>query len=185
MTAASTAASEGSASLGPVSFIVLGMLAECGPLTSYDLKRQVDGSVGYFWSFPRSQLYAEPQRLSRLGLVTEQQEMGGRRRRVFAISEAGRAALRAWLAQPAGAGELRDPGLLKLFFAPLGPAGSVQAIAAEQAQLHRARLAEYTQLQAHLPAGQAHNHPLRMGLLYEELSVRFWSEVAEMYVAET
>lgn len=160
---------------------MLGMLAQCGPMTSYDLKREVDGSVGYFWSFPRSQLYAEPQRLSRLGYLADQQEDSGRRRRLFSITDAGRHALHGWLAQSAGAGELRDPGLLKLFFSHLGPAGSARAIAAEQAALHRQRLSEYVQVQS--GSADKADHPmsqtLRMGLLYEEVSVKFWDELAE------
>ncbi|WP_425146240.1 PadR family transcriptional regulator [Deinococcus sp.] len=180
------ASQDAAVSLGPVGYIVLGMLAQCGPLTSYELKREVDGSVGYFWSFPRSQLYAEPQRLTRLGYLEERQEQGGRRRRVFSVTGAGRAALAAWLSQPAGAGELRDPGLLKLFFARLGPAGSAQAIAAEQLALHRRRLAEYRALHGllgqHPPSGIGDTLP--MGLLYEEASVRFWSDLAETEGAE-
>ncbi|GGR02067.1 PadR family transcriptional regulator [Deinococcus ruber] len=173
-------------SLGPVSFIVLGMLATCGPMTSYELKREVDSSVGYFWSFPRSQLYAEPQRLSRLGYLEEQQEDSGRRRRVFSITEAGRAALHDWLAQSAGAGELRDPGLLKLFFSASGPAGTARAIATEQAALHQQRLAEYVRLQASNAekTAQPMSQTLRMGLLYEEASVKFWSELAQAEESE-
>ncbi|WP_110888898.1 PadR family transcriptional regulator [Deinococcus yavapaiensis] len=164
--------------LTAISYIVLGMLAEHGPATSYDMKRYVDTSVGYFWSFPRSQLYAEPQRLATLGLLEEQQEEGGRRRRVYHLTATGRDALRAWLATPAGSGELRDPGLLRLFFARQGPPELTRALAAEQRELHAARLIEYQHLAASLKGAEAlQAHTLRMGLLYEEACVRFWSEL--------
>ncbi|MFC4454345.1 PadR family transcriptional regulator [Deinococcus sonorensis] len=164
-------------SLGPTSYIVLGMLSQHGPATSYDLKRWVDESVGYFWSFPRSQLYAEPQRLAAAGLLQEQQEPDGRRRRVYRLTEAGQAALTAWLATPAGSGELRDPGLLKLFFAPQDDRALQRAIAAEQLSLHQTRLDEYRHIMTVLcgPDEQQAAHALRMGLLYEEASVQFWS----------
>jgi DNA-binding MarR family transcriptional regulator len=42
---------------------------------------------------------------------------GERRRTVYAITEAGEAALRDWLRQPPRTYEMRDEGLLKLFFA--------------------------------------------------------------------
>jgi len=74
--------------LGPSAYIVLGLLAQNGPGTSYDLKRWADESVGFFWTFPRSQLYAEPQRLSALGLLQETQEDGGRRRRTYHVTPA-------------------------------------------------------------------------------------------------
>ena len=67
--------------LGPTSYVVLGSIAVRGPSTSYDLKRFVELTLGHFWSFPHSQLYAEPDRLARAGLLTEEREEGGRRRR--------------------------------------------------------------------------------------------------------
>lgn len=175
------------ASLGPSAYIVLGVLAQCGPSTSYDLKRHVDGSVGYFWSFPRSQLYAEPQRLAALGLLTEQQEEGGRRRRTYSLTPAGRTALAEWLQTPAGEVELRDPGLLKLFFVAQGPPGTRQALAAEQLALHRARLQVYEQLTAQLESADAlevRRQPLGMGVLYERASLAFWNAVLEAEARE-
>src|SRR5271165_5499793 len=101
--------------LGPVSYLVLGLVAG-GATTSYELKAKVAKSVGYMWSFPHSALYAEPARLVGLGLLEEQREEGGRRRRLYTITEAGREALVAWLRLPTfEQPQLRDLGLLKLF----------------------------------------------------------------------
>ena len=63
---------------GPVSYLVLGIIALRGPSTSYDLKRFVQLSVGHFWPFPHTQLYAEPARLAEAGLLEETQEESGR-----------------------------------------------------------------------------------------------------------
>ncbi|HMK11556.1 MAG TPA: helix-turn-helix transcriptional regulator, partial [Acidimicrobiales bacterium] len=81
-------------SLNPVSYVVLGFAAQHSPVTSYDLKQMVAGSVGYFWPFPHSQLYAEPARLVAAGLLDEDVEATGRRRRLYRITPAGRSALR-------------------------------------------------------------------------------------------
>src|SRR6478672_2267938 len=64
--------------LTPVSYVVLGMVAE-GATTSYDMKQKASRSVGYFWNFPHSQLYAEPGHLVELGLLDEEREAEGRR----------------------------------------------------------------------------------------------------------
>lgn len=168
--------------LGPSSYIVLGMLAQFGPATSYDIKRWADGSVGFFWSFPRSQLYAEPQRLAASGLVVADQEDSGRRRRTFAITDAGRAALRDWLHSPAGFPELRDAGLLRLFFAGQGGDGTASAIAHDQLIEHRARLATYESLRAAHDAGEVPldtRTTLSMGLAYERAAIAFWTDVLE------
>src|ERR1700741_2771493 len=102
--------------LTPVSYVVLGMVAE-GATTSYDMKQKASRSVGYFWNFPHSQLYAEPGPLVERGLPDEEREAEGRRRRVYTLTAAGREALDDWLREPTSEQpQIRDAGLLKLFF---------------------------------------------------------------------
>src|SRR3954471_13767355 len=106
--------------LGPVSYLVLGVVALRGPSTSYALKRFVQLSVGHFWSFPHTQLYAEPARLAEAGLLKETREESGRRRRHYELTESGRARLESWLSESvASPNEIRDLALLKLFFSEL------------------------------------------------------------------
>lgn len=166
----------------PVSYVVLGLLAQNGPSTPYELKSAVHRSIGNFWSFPHTQLYTEPDRLLGLGLVRVKQEAGGRRRRTFTITAAGRRALAAWLSEPAPfSRELRDLGLLKLFFGALVSPDEVVALATEQEKAHRAKLQDFEALEAEgRDDGDAHRRSvLRMGLLYERAAVRFWAEVAD------
>src|ERR671937_1200150 len=102
--------------LTPVSYVVLGLVAQ-GATTSYDMKQKAARSVGYFWHFPHSQLYAEPARLVELGLLAEEQERGGRRRRTYTLTKAGKTVLDGWLRRPTSEPtQGRDTGLLKLFF---------------------------------------------------------------------
>src|SRR5262245_43280788 len=134
-------------SLNPVSYVVLGFADQWPEVTSYDLKQMVAGSVGYFWPFPHSQLYAEPPRLAAAGLLDEEIETHGRRRRLYRITADGRRALGAWLAEPAGEGtEVRDLGLLKLFFAASISREGVVALANEQRAVHEEALAGYDEL---------------------------------------
>ncbi|MGP5007972.1 PadR family transcriptional regulator [Brachybacterium tyrofermentans] len=113
--------SESDRLLRPVSFIVLGLLATAGPQTSYELARNVDVSVSFFWPVPRSQLYAEPKRLAGLGLVSASQEASGRRRRTFTITESGQDALVRWLGTPPEPSQYHDPAMLRLFFTDAAP----------------------------------------------------------------
>lgn len=176
--------------LTSTSYLVLGLLAREGPSTPYDLERHVRATLGNFWSFPHTLLYTEPPRLAGLGLVTEERETQGRRRRVFAITATGTSALEAWLERPSGAPtELRDPGLLQLFFADLTSPEARQHLADERLAIHQARLAAYRRDQG-LERGSASStrgqrtvehwrgETLAMGLLYEEAAVRFWEHVA-------
>ena len=104
-------------SLTPTSYIVLGLLELYGEGTPYDLKARAAASIGNFWSVPHSALYAEPERLAEAGYLVERREAFGRRRKLYYLTDQGRQALEAWREAPTeGLPELRDPGLLKLFF---------------------------------------------------------------------
>ncbi len=86
-------------------------------------KQDVDRSIRFFWTISQAQIYPSLERLERDGLITGRDEpIGRRRRRVFKITDAGRTALRGWLANAEPIPfELRDVGLLKLFFADACP----------------------------------------------------------------
>jgi PadR family transcriptional regulator AphA len=172
--------------LTPTSYLVLGLLAREGPSTPYELERHVRATLGNFWSFPHTLLYTEPPRLAALGLVSETREADGRRRRVFVLSQEGLSALEAWLDRPSAAPtELRDPGLLQLFFADLASNESRLRLAEQQLAIHRAKLAAYRedQRQERRPDGAQRGQrtvehwrgaTLPMGLLYEGAAVEFW-----------
>jgi PadR family transcriptional regulator AphA len=131
--------------LTPVSYVVLGLVARDGPSTPYALKTAVGRGIAHFWQFPHSQIYAESERLARLGLLAEEREQTGRRRRSYRITAQGRAALSAWLAEPtAEPPQLRSLGLLKLYFGQLAGPGDVAELARVQADLHR-QTVEYTE----------------------------------------
>jgi DNA-binding PadR family transcriptional regulator len=176
--------------LSPTSYLVLGLLAREGPSTPYDLKRYVAAPLGHFWSFPHALLYAEPPRLVAMGLATEDRESQGRRRRTFTITPEGANAVQEWLKRPSGEStELRDPGLLQLYFADLGSTDTPRIIAREQLALHRATLETYEEgartqrrlRQSGSPQGHLerwHDHSLRMGTLYERAAVDFWEGVS-------
>jgi DNA-binding PadR family transcriptional regulator len=162
--------------LNPTSYIVLGLLAQAGEATPYDLKRAVAAGVGNFWSLQHAQLYSEPERLARAGYVTEDRESTGRRRRRYSITAKGRRALKDWLAAPAhGFTELRDPGLLKLFFGA-DPA----ELAAGQVEIHRRQLERYEELRAASSGAQPSGplHSLDAGIAPEREWVRFWKRLA-------
>jgi DNA-binding PadR family transcriptional regulator len=159
--------------------MVLGFLRAAGPSTPYDLKQMHAISVGHFWSIPHSQLYAEPERLAKAGLVSEEREDGGRRRRVFSITAAGEAALDAWLADPdSPAPELRDVSLIKVFFG-----ADPHAVAERQVSEHEQMLATYEELHAAL--SQAPDSPrgpistLDAGIRHERAMIAYWRALLE------
>jgi PadR family transcriptional regulator, regulatory protein AphA len=169
--------------LGPTSYLVLGIVAMLGSSTPYDLKRFVQVTVGNFWPFPHTQLYAEPARLAEAGLLEETREQGGRRRRHYTITTAGSQRLSEWLSEPVTSPtEFRDLGLLKLFFAELGEPGEVIALAHEQAAVQRAQQARYeTMLErfSNRPELASRVRPAELGARVSRTAAEFWEEVVQ------
>jgi PadR family transcriptional regulator AphA len=161
--------------LTPTSYIVLGLLRGVGEATPYRLKQIVAGSVGYFWSLQHAQLYTAPERLARGGYVTEEREEGGRRRKLYRITEKGEAALREWRAQPTDAlSELRDLGLLKLFFG-----ADPQELARVQIQARRRELAEYERIRDEMPeeVPRGPRLALEAGIRHSRSWIEFWQDL--------
>ena len=161
--------------LTPTSYIVLGLLELRGESTPYELKQAVAVSLGNFWSLQHAQLYSEPQRLADAGYLKERREEGGRRRRRYSLTASGRTALEDWRTTPTDQlSELRDPGLLKLFF------GADPAELAEvQLEAHRRKLAEYEDFRRR-DTGDGPRGPwlaLESGIGHEREWIRFWERL--------
>jgi DNA-binding PadR family transcriptional regulator len=106
--------------LSTTSYAILGLLA-LRPWTTYELARQMDRALGWFWPRTRSKLYEEPKRLVAAGYATASEEYVGRRRRtVYAITPEGRRALEAWIPTPGAGPVLEYEQLVKVFFAEFG-----------------------------------------------------------------
>jgi DNA-binding PadR family transcriptional regulator len=161
--------------LTDTSYAVLGLVERCQPVTPYQLKQVAEISIVHFWSIPHTQIYTECTRLAEAGLLEEQREQTGRRRRLYTLSEAGREALDEWLADPETAlYELRDPGLLKLFCG-----ADPTRLAESQLPRHERRLELYEQLWAQEEMPDSMRLALESGLGHEREYVRFWSRVLE------
>lgn len=169
--------------LSITSYVVLGLIGMRGPSTSYDLKRAVNHSVGFFWPFPHAQLYSEPKRLAEAGLLDVSAETSGRRRQTFSITDKGREALRHWLAEPTTEQmQIRDIAELKLFFSELATDQDVLALAQEQVVQHQNRIDTYESMQSRF-AGRdeiaPRMVPLRLGLAMEHAALQFWVDLSE------
>jgi len=102
--------------LSGTSYAVLSLIGYLGEATPYDLKQAMTVTIENFWPVPHTTFYAEPARLAGAGYLSERQEQHGRRRKLYALTDTGRAALDAWLAKPTAAPpEMRDEAILKIF----------------------------------------------------------------------
>lgn len=128
--------------VSPTARLVLGMIHAKGRRTGYEIKRLAEVSTRFFWTASPGQIYPELKRLESAGLLTRSEEPhGGRARNVYSVTEEGERVLLDWLTDSsAPTFELRNEGLLKLFFADVLPAEQqLELVRAMRAQ-HEASL---------------------------------------------
>jgi hypothetical protein len=96
---------------------------------------------------------------------------------VYSLTAAGRSALAKWRSEPTSElAELRDLGLLKLFFG-----ADPKRLAEAQLEAHTAKLGEYETLRkgAGPPMPEGPGLSLEAGIDHERTYVRFWKNLAQ------
>ena len=112
---------------------LLGLLADVGPASGYDLAKHFEKSTNYVWSAKHSQIYPELRKMEADGVVGASEE-GARGKRMYEITADGRHELRRWLLETEPAWNVRNEGALRLFLLPLlEPAEAVPLLRAEAA----------------------------------------------------
>lgn len=167
--------------------VILGFLS-LGPRSGYDIKTVVDRSTRFFWAASYGQIYPELRRLEEEGLVEgEDRPNGGRSRRVYGLTPAGREALHDWLLGSTLTIELRDESLLRLFFADALPREHALLLLEGRKRGHEEYLEVLRAIQA-LPGGPDPTYVdlvLRWGIDFNEWGARWCEEQLERLRAET
>jgi PadR family transcriptional regulator AphA len=162
------------------------------PMTGYELEHFINVSTGNFWQAKLSQIYTTLKKLEENGAVTSQIEPqeGRPDRRVYTLTDEGRADLLEWLAQPIvkETASKKDELLLKLFFARPAGKNAILTLLRVQRNLHQRELERYTrEAPAAITQMVAQNPQLsadavlweatrRFGVLYEEMYLRWIDE---------
>jgi len=104
--------------LSKPAYVVLGMIAT-GRRSGYAMSRTAKEATRHFWATSDGQIYPQLKSLADEGYITgERESQGGRERVVYSLTAKGREALDEWLNSGGRTHfELRDEGLLRLFFA--------------------------------------------------------------------
>jgi DNA-binding PadR family transcriptional regulator len=161
---------------------VLVVVALRGPSTAYDVKRALARLAGEYWSAPHTQVYRECARLAAAGLLEEEVEPAGRRRRLYDLTAAGRKAVTEWVRDPVDASmEIRDVASLKLLAAELSTADDVRALAERQVASYRRRLAVLDEVEERFggrPEIAPRLRSVAMGRSIYRAALEFWEGVA-------
>jgi DNA-binding PadR family transcriptional regulator len=164
-------------SLTPTARVILGLVA-LGPRTGYDVKRIADHSTRFFWGASYGQIYPELRRLEQDGLVEAEDEPRGRvRRRVYRITPAGEAAVREWLLAEESDYDVRDEGLLRLFFRDLMHGAEVLDLVRRRRSWFALSAAYFREIGEELGAGD--DDVLRYGIELMEWNAAWYARLEE------
>ncbi|WP_405057834.1 PadR family transcriptional regulator [Kribbella sp. NBC_01505] len=109
-------------------YAILGTLST-EPNSGYDLARQFNLGLGWFWSASHSQIYPELRRLEEAGLIEGAVTTVGEKleKRVYAITRTGLDELVAWVSKAPQYRPNRDPERIQLIFSDLAGSRSVRS----------------------------------------------------------
>ena len=165
-----------------------------GEASGYQLAKRFDVSVANFWSATPQQLYRELDRLEADGLVRARLVRQQRRpdKRVFTLTEAGRAELGRFTEVAAKPAAMRDELLVKLQAIDVGDAHAVTKELMARLDRARAKLATYDRLLAEMLDGRDDGTyerdtdrvgpylTLMGGRMYEQTNIRWCTAALEV-----
>jgi PadR family transcriptional regulator AphA len=166
--------------------VILGLLA-FSPRSGYEIKAVVDRSTRFFWAASYGQIYPELRRLEREGLIEgEDASKGGRARRLYRLTPAGRGELERWLLGTDVTVELRDESLLRLFFADVLPRERALLLLEGRKQGHE----QFLDVLRAIDARPGEDPPfvdlvLRWGIAFNEWGAQWCSEQLERLSPKT
>jgi DNA-binding PadR family transcriptional regulator len=176
--------------LATTSYAILGYLA-VRPWTAYELTKQLGRTFHHFWPRAESGIYRELKRLAADGYAVAGDATVGRRSRTrYDITDDGRRALAAWLAEPRSDGFLESEGLVRLLFADHGTKDDVHALLAAMVADADARAeAMATVMRDYLVSGGQFPDRTHINVLIARFLVDFgamverWADWSATYVA--
>ena len=100
-----------------IDLVILGLLAH-EDLTGYDIKKNIDRSISFFWKGSFGSIYPALSDMEKQGLEkrNESDNAGGREKIAYHLTKKGKDALKGWLKEERVSNELKYETLLKLYF---------------------------------------------------------------------
>ncbi len=166
--------SGGAMRLKSTAYLLLGML-RMGVSSGYAIKRTADASTHFFWPTSLAQVYPQLAELEGRGLVSRRDDHHGARvRSAYELTSEGEAMLQTWLRSDREvAPQMRDEGLLRMFFADALPEEEQLALVGRLRR--RAQRFEAVMRREGLVAAKAVRE--HQGLRFPEIAARFGADL--------
>jgi DNA-binding PadR family transcriptional regulator len=174
--------------LPATAYVVLGLVS-IRPMAGYELTGYAERSIGNFFPLTRSHIYAELDRLGRLGLLeaTEIAQESAPAKRVYEITPAGGDELRRWLeGSMVTEGRSRNLFLVRIFFGDRTTPERLATLLDEfeaAAILRRDRLAAVADKLADRPGSVFRRSTALFGMRREQAALDWLAEVRPTLLA--
>lgn len=138
--------------------VILALLL-IAPQSLYDLKKAFEAGVGLFYSASSGSIKrALDTLLDRCQVEVASTETGGRGRKVYRVTDAGRREFQAWMTGDLSGSDVETAALSRLFFLGLLDAGDRAAVLRRITTRLESDLAELTALGEHLDSLEVPEH---------------------------
>ena len=150
-------------------------------MAGYEMKQEIQGSLGNFWSESFGQIYPQLRSLSEAALIeiVPGEQSTRKAKNTYAITEAGRAALRDWISNAPATRPPRDELLLKVFFASEGDRQSVCHHCRKAREEAVAQLRKYQTIGNQIDALKSHQDKVK----YWRMTLRMGIADAQTFIA--
>jgi len=167
-------------------YAILGLLS-LGPASGYDLKKTVDGNIGFFWNENFGHIYPILKRLEKDGLVKSviSESDNYPAKNVYTLTSAGKGEFLKWLRESPEEPPIRNEMLLKLFFGRQNDRREVESMLLAERKRNEELLAIYGEVAKKISAVKSDdcsywNFTLMFGMRKSEMVISWCDETLDL-----
>jgi DNA-binding PadR family transcriptional regulator len=125
--------------------ILATLVGRAKPLSGYDLAKEFNSSVGFFWKTTHQQIYRELAKLEKEGMLTSElvRQKDRPDKKIYSITDYGRNHLIEWIAEPSIPSPIKEDMLVKLYVGFLVPKEILIGDLEQLRDIHKERLKLY------------------------------------------
>jgi PadR family transcriptional regulator, regulatory protein AphA len=163
------------------------------PQTGYELGKQINGSIRFFWAATLQQIYKELGELGDAGLLihTDVHQADKPSRKVYRITDSGLKELKTWIEAESDPSPVRDALAVKMFVGHLAAPRPLLKDLQRHVEIHESKLAHYEDAQEKYFAdvdglsveGKFRHLVLMKGMLMERAWLA-WAKEAAAFLAQ-
>ncbi|ACT60157.1 PadR family transcriptional regulator [Hirschia baltica] len=163
-------------------------------MSGYDLARQFDTSIGFFWRATHPQIYRELRKLKEKNFVISEEfiQSGRPNRTVYRITDAGLSAIEKWSRLPVDPPSIKDDLLVRLYSIDAIDNNALKEQLEIRRDQHMQRLIRYKYIKTHqysepnLTRNQKGKmEALALGIRYEQTWVEWCEEAINRLFTES